>query len=424
MTCLGCLFSEKLSDGENRDEEETFNIDVKTALMTCLGCLFSKKLSHGENRDEEETFNKDVKTVLMTCLGCLFSEKLSHGENRDEEETFNKDVKTVLMTCLGCLFSEKPSDGEKRYEEKTFNKYAKTVLMTCLGCLFSEKPSHGENRDEEKTFNKDVKTVLMTCLGCLFSEKLSHSEDRDEEETIDKDVKTVLMTCLGCLFSEKLFHGEDRDEEEKINRQEECTILYVSSVPDQPGLTVRSRFSSEHELPLCVVRRIIQAGKGALGENDDESSSSTEDYIPQESTCSGVSSFYGRSRGRRKKRKTKEQRDAVNITDGKIHRALKNAGGGKCHKKFYAQRLQEEKIRYLFYKNTHKQAEATELVFLKASHDLRQPVDKSKQPCGVGANEKQDILIHHGPLMPDNRRSFGMNLLLNPKSKGLNSRNE
>ena len=200
----------------------------------------------------------------MTCLGCLFSKKLSDGEKRDEEETFNKDVKTVLMTCLGCLFSEKPSDGEKRYEEETFNKDVKTVLMTCLGCLFSEKLSHGENRYEEETFNKDVKTVLMTCLGCLFSEKLSH--------------------------------GEDRDEEEKINRQEECTILYVASVPDQPGLTVRSRFSSEHELPLCVVRRIIQAGKGALGENDDESASSTEDYIPQESTCSGVSSFYGKDK--------------------------------------------------------------------------------------------------------------------------------
>ena len=92
-------------------KNEKFNKDVKTVLMTCLGCLFSEKLSDGENRDEEETFNKDVKTVLMTCLGCLSSEKLSHGENRDEEETFNKDVKTVLMTCLGCLFSEKLSDG-------------------------------------------------------------------------------------------------------------------------------------------------------------------------------------------------------------------------------------------------------------------------------------------------------------------------
>ncbi|KAK3793235.1 hypothetical protein RRG08_014557 [Elysia crispata] len=324
------------------DEEETFNKDVKTVLMTCLGCLFSEKPPDGENRDEEETFNKDVKTVLMTCLGCLFSEKLSHGENRDEEETFNKDVKTVLMTCLGCLFSEKPPDGENRDEEETFNKDVKTVLRL----------SHGE-KEEEETFNKDVKTVLMTCLGCLFSEKPPDGENRDEEETFNKDVKTVLMTCLGCLFSEKLSHGENRDEEEKNNRHEECTILYVPSVPDQPGLTVGSRFSSEHELPLCAVRRCIQAaGKAALGENGDESSSSTEVYIPQESSCSGVSSFYGKDkesdaqeeeiRGRRKKRKTKEQRDTVNITDGKIHRALKNAGGGKCHKKChdrFAQRL-------------------------------------------------------------------------------------
>ena len=41
---------------------------------------------------KNEKFNKDVNTVLMTSLGCLFSEKLSHGKNRDEEKTFNKDV--------------------------------------------------------------------------------------------------------------------------------------------------------------------------------------------------------------------------------------------------------------------------------------------------------------------------------------------
>ena len=104
------------------------------------------------------------------------------------------------------------------------------------------------------------------------------------------------MTCLGCLFSEKLSHSENRDEEEKTNRQEECTILYVPSVPDQPGLTVGSRLSSEHKLSLCGVRRYIQAGKTALGENGDESSSSTEVYIPQESTCRGVSSFYGKDK--------------------------------------------------------------------------------------------------------------------------------
>ncbi|KAK3758791.1 hypothetical protein RRG08_054767 [Elysia crispata] len=354
------------------------NSEDDESILNCLAEFEHSEINLSVETErilKNEKFNKDVKTVLMTCLGCLFSEKPPDGENRDEEETFNKDVKTVLMTCLGCLFSEKPPDSENRDEEETFNKDVKTVLMTCPGCLFSEKLSHGENRDEEETFNKDVKTVLITCLGCLSSEKLSHGEDRDEEETFNKDVKTVLMTCLGCLFSDS--HGENRDEEEKTNRQEECTILYVPSVPDQPGLTVGSRLFSEHELPLCGVRRYIQAGKTALGENGDESSSSTEDYIPQESNCSGVSSFY-----------------------------------------------EEEQIRYLFYKNTHKQAEATELVFLNASHDLRQPVGKSKQPRGVGANEKQDILTHHGPLMPDIRRSFGMNLLLNPKSKGLNSRNE
>ena len=187
-------------------------------------------------------------------------------------------------------------ETERILKNEKFNKDVNTVLMTCLGCLFSEKLSDGENRDEEETFNKDVKTVRMTCLGCLFSEKLSHGENRDEEETFNKDVKTVLMTCLGCLFSEKLSHGEDKDEEEKINGQEECTILYVPSVPDQPGLTAGSRLSSEHELPLCGVRRYLQAGKTAMGENGDESSSSTEDYIPQESNCSGVSSFYGKDK--------------------------------------------------------------------------------------------------------------------------------
>ena len=148
--------------------------------------------------------------------------------------------------------------------------------------------------------NSEYDESILNCLAEFEHSEINLSVETErilKNQKFNKDVKTVLMTCLGCLFSEKPSHGENRDEEEKTNRQEECTILYAPSVPDQPGLTVGSRLSSEHELSLCGVRRYIQAaGKAALGENVDESSSSTEVYIPQESNCSGVTSFYGKDK--------------------------------------------------------------------------------------------------------------------------------
>ena len=44
----------------------------------------------------------------------------------------------------------------------------------------------------------------------------------------------------------------------------------------------------------------------------------------------------------------------------------------------------------LLNKNTHKQAVATELVFPKASHNLSQPVGKSKRIACGGANKKAE----------------------------------
>lgn len=65
----------------------------------------------------------------------------------------------------------------------------------------------------------------------------------------------------------------------------------------------------------------------------------------------------------------------------------------------------------MFYKNSLTDVEFEECDFLKKKFQLKIPEKLRAGPRGIPPDKKKGILAELGPLMPENRKVFWMNLL-------------